>query len=364
MKYKKDWESTKNKFKAWWNGSNSGRPLMWVVAGKKVPDEELEPEEEFVNPEDYYLNVAKRIKVYRNYLRTHIFMAESFPNFSMNLGAGSMAIYLGAQPNFQWDTVWFEKCVHEGFRKWGVLSYKPENFWWKKHVEMIKEAKELSKGEFLVNIPDIVENIDILSAMRGPQELCYDLMDEPEVIKEYIRQVDDLYFEYYDRIYDILKTHDGISYTSFRIWGPGKTAKIQCDFSALMSPDQFREFVQPSLRKQCQQLDYSMFHLDGPDALRHVDALMEIEELNALQWTPGEGKPDGGYEGWYPLYDKVRAAGKSLWIMLSDGSVKDWLEASDRLVKRYGSEGLYLLYPEMEEREALYLMEKAECDWT
>ena len=57
----------------------------------------------------------------------------------------------------------------------------------------------------------------------------------------------------------------------------------------------------PSLQQQCQKLDYTLYHLDGPDAIKHLDALMEIEELDALQWTPGAGKPDGGDELWYPI---------------------------------------------------------------
>jgi hypothetical protein len=189
-------------------------------------------------------------------------------------------------------------------------------------------------------------------------------MDIPEIIKDYVNQLDNLYFKYYDPLYDLVKLSDGSSsYTAFDIWSPGKLAKVQCDFCAMMSPDHFREFVQPSLRKQCQQLDHSIYHLDGPDAVKHMDALMEIEELDALQWTSGAAKPDGGYEGWYPIYDKVRAANKSLWISIYDGRLNDWIESADKLVKRYGPDGLYLLFPEMDETDALWLMEKAERDW-
>ena len=90
---------------------------------------------------------------------------------------------------------------------------------------------------------------------------------------------------------------------------------------------------------------------------------MEIKELKALQWTCGAGKPDGGCEDWYPIYDKVRAAGKSLWIQLYDGDFKDWVNSADKLIKRYGTAGLYIIFPDMEEDEAIQLMEKAEKDW-
>jgi hypothetical protein len=38
---------------------------------------------------------------------------------------------------------------------------------------------------------------------------------------------------------------------------------------------------------------------------------LEIEELNAIQWTPGVSQPQGGDPGWYDLYKRIRAAGKA-----------------------------------------------------
>ncbi|NPV53617.1 MAG: trimethylamine corrinoid protein 2 [Firmicutes bacterium] len=355
--YKRDWGEAKERFIAWWNHSSIGRPMLRIIARRSHPMEPIEPVQPPKDPEALHLDPERLVKEMRNFCRTHIFMAEAFPSVDLNIGPGSMATYLGSEPNFAWDTVWYTPCVRENWRRHGPLKYDVDNHWWKRHVESVKRAKELADKDMLVNIPDIVENVDILAAMRGPQEFCFDLVDEPELVKDYIHQIDELYFRYYDVFYDIVADDDGSSsYTAFSIWGPGKTAKLQCDFSALMSPKQFREFVQPSLRKQCKRLDYSLYHLDGPDAIKHLDALMEIDELDALQWTPGAGKPDGGSELWYPIYDKAKSAGKSLWIGISDGTVEDWIEKATKLVNRYGSDGLYLLFPVMEETDAEALM--------
>lgn len=119
----------------------------------------------------------------------------------------------------------------------------------------------------------------------------------------------------------------------------------------MIGPDMFREIVQPSLKDQCRKLEYSIYHLDGPDAIKHVDVLMEIEELDALQWTCGAGKPDGANAQWYGIYDKVRAAGKSLWIMIEDGSVQNWSDNTQRILDKYGSRGIYFLYPVFDDPE-------------
>lgn len=360
---KENWQETMERFNAWWRREKTDRPLMRITTKRKVALGELEPVVEHQTPDDMYLNVENAVKSMRNYCKTHHFLAEAYPNLSMDLGPGSMALYLGSEPVFAWDTVWFSECVHD-WKEFGPLRYDADNKWWKKHQAMIREAHAMARGDFFINIPDIIENVDILSAMRGPQAFCYDLVDEPELMLEYVEMIDELYFKYYDALYDIVKNRDGSSsYTAFQIWGPGRTAKIQCDFCALMSPGQFREFVQASLRKQCQRLDNSLYHLDGPDAIKHLDALMEIEELDALQWTAGAGQPDGGSEKWYPVYDKVKAAGKGLWTSIYDGGFDDWVDSADRLVKRYGSQGLYLLFPEMEEEQAQVLLRKAEREW-
>lgn len=364
VKYKPNWEETKKRFIAWWHHSKIDRPMMRVIARLEEPIEPLEPVVPPKTPEDFHLDVERKVKELRNFCRTHTFLAESFPSLSINIGPGSMATYLGSEPVFSWDTVWYTPCVKNTWQEWGPLKYDENNYWWRRHIELICKAKELAGDDFLVNIPDIIESIDILSALRGAQDLIYDLIDTPDIIKDYIKQIDELYFRYYDAMYDIVKDEEGgSSYTVFSIWGPGKTAKVQCDFSAVMSPKQFQEFFVPSLAYQCSKLDYTLYHLDGPDAIKHLPAILSVKDLDAVQWTPGAGKPDGGSEDWYPIYDMVKKAGKSLWISIDGGSFDEIVRKADRIVRRYGSDGLYLLFPEMDLEPAEELIKKAEKDW-
>lgn len=363
MKHKENWDEAKERFCAWWRREKMDRPLLKIVARRDGNVGELKSIRPVQHHEDIYLDIERKVDIMENYCKTHVFLAESFPSLDINIGPGSMAIYLGSEPVFSADTVWFKECI-ESWEEWGELKYDPENYWWKKHVENAKIAVELAGDNFLVDIPDIVENVDILAAMRGAQRFCYDLIDSPELMKSYIEQIDDLYFRYYDEFYNIVKEDDGsCSYTAFSIWGPGKTGKIQCDFSALMSPGQFEEFVIPSLRKQCRELDFSLYHLDGPDAVKHLDALLKIDELDAIQWTPGAGNPDGANEKWYPIYDKVKNAGKGLWVQIYDGDVDTWIESSGRFVERYGCDGVYLLFPIMDHADAERVLSGAKKKW-
>lgn len=44
------------------------------------------------------------------------------------------------------------------------MKYDSENIWWKRHIYDIERARELSNEDFIIDIPDIIENLDILTA--------------------------------------------------------------------------------------------------------------------------------------------------------------------------------------------------------
>lgn len=350
-----DWTEIRQRFEAWWQHETTDSPLLHLVTRRACGTGTLEPETPFIEPGDAYLNVDQLVLRRRNFYRRHRLMGDAYPQISLDLGPGSLALYLGSEPDFAWDTVWFKECI-AAVDDWPRFSDNPDNIWLQKHLAMFRQARALAGTQLILNMPDLIENIDILAAMRGPQNFIYDLMDRPDLILQKVAEIDTVYFQYFDRFYDLVQFDGGNSYTAFNIWGSGRTAKVQCDVCALLSPEQFRTFVVPSLRRQCRELDHSLYHLDGPDAIKHVPALMEIAELDALQWTCGAGQPDGANDRWLPIYDQVHAAGKSLWIQLYDGQVSDWLAGAQKLIRRYGPGCLYFNLPVMSEADGAMVL--------
>lgn len=383
--YKLNMEATKEKFRNYWAHKNTGRPLMCVIARRPEIEQYSDgtpvdggylgqicqgkyynmPEElMWKDMEDKYQDPQRIVDRYRFFCETHAFLGESFPNLNVDFGPGSLAAYLGSEIGFKEDTVWFNKCLDS----WdGVprLTFDPDNKWFKKHLQLVKDCQELAGEDFYVDMPDLMENIDVLASLRGAQDILFDLLDEPEKIGERIQEVTDLYFDYYDRFYDVIKDEEGgNAYTVFQIWGPGRTVKLQCDFSAMMSPEDFRKYIQPSLKVQSEKADHVLYHLDGPAAIKHMDALMEIDGIDALQWTSGDAGPDGTLPDWDVIYDKAIAAGKSIWVKVYSGEFEDWIKNVDRIVKKYGSHSLFLLFPEMSMEQAVYLLDYAEKNWS
>lgn len=364
MQYKKNWEETKQRFDDYWKCQNTGRPIMRVTGVKPnyVPyslPEELKSRD----MADKYLNAERIVNRYRHYCEAHEFLAESFPNLNIDFGPGSIAGYLGSEIVFRDDTVWFEPCVNE-IKDCPPFLFEPENKWFKKHIELFNECKKLVEDDFPIAIPDLMENVDVLASLRGAQELIYDMIDDEEEVIKRVQQISDVYQQYYDAFYRYSEYEGGSAYTVFQIFGNGKTQKLQCDYSALLSPDYFRVFVLESLKQGVKGIDNVLYHLDGPDAIKHMDALMEVEGINALQWTSGDYGPDGTLKEWDIIYDKARVAGKALWIKVYTGNFDDWIRNTDRIVKKYGSKGLYLFFDDMPLAQAEQLIDYAEKNWS
>ena len=367
MLYKENWDAAKKRWDAYWKRSVPGVPLMHLVAEKDgARDPEIERALKSTDMVDKYQNPDRIIRRARYHMATHAYLADSFPNVSLDFGPGSMAAYLGSEITFSPDTIWFSECVDE-WDGYPDLSFDPENKWYKKHIQLFKDAKALAGDDFYLCIPDIMENLDVLASLRGAQNTAYDLIDEPEEVERRVAQVQDLYYRYYDSFYDIVKLEeDGVmssAYTCFQIWGRGKTLKLQCDYAAMMSPAQFRRFVQGALIRQCEGADHVLYHLDGPDAIRHIPALMEVEGIDALQWTSGSYNPDGTFEQWFPIYDAAVSAGKGIWVQIYNDGVDQWISRIDKLIRRYGSNCVYLIFPGVTMADADKILSHAEKCW-
>ena len=340
LAYKPNWDETKEHFRAWWKrdglvlsgwcGAPSNGELLEHVP---APPAKHTVEDDLTTPE-----LRAHLEHYALVQRTY--PADIMPLASSDIGPGSLALYVGGEPGFSNETVWFEPIWKniENPEELPPIKFDPNNKWWKITEGTLKAHIARGKGKYLAGCPDLVENIDILSALRDPQTFMMDLILRPDWVKQKVSELNQAFFDAFDHVYEIIRDEEGgNAFQAFALWGPGKTAKVQCDAAAMISPDMFREFVAPGLKEQCAWLDYSMYHLDGTQAMCHLDALLEIDELDAIEWTPQAGIENGGNPRWYPLYEKILNAGKSVQaIGVGPDEVIPLLDA-------VGGKGMYIL---------------------
>jgi hypothetical protein len=76
------------------------------------------------------------------------------------------------------------------------------------------------------------------------------------------------------------------------------------------------DLIRPALLAELKPLARSIFHLDGPASLHHLDLLLDLPSLDAIQWVYGPGQGPAGR--WLDLYHRMRAAAKRLQLIAHD----------------------------------------------
>jgi 5-methyltetrahydrofolate--homocysteine methyltransferase len=257
----------------------------------------------------YRVNLSARACVDTHYL------AEAVPHVAPDLAPNCLALYLGCTGIEQSGSVWCKPCM--AAPEEARFVFDPDNFYWNFSLRLGREQLRIGRGKFLVAFPDLIEGLDTLAAMRGSEKLLADLRERPKWVQACLRQITDRYFHYYDVLYDLLR--DVVGGSVFWAWAQGRMAKFQCDFSAMISPEMFGEFMVPVLNEMCSRVSYCMYHWDGPAALMHHDHLLSIPDLDMLQWTPGAGVEPPDHQRWWPYYHKTVEAGKKIYVHSCDG---------------------------------------------
>lgn len=350
--WKKNMEETKQHYIDWWN--HKGIVLnMWEHFQEGVTPHADVPAP--APPKDLnqkWFDPEWRAAYLDWYVAHSSLLADMLPVANTQLGPGSLAAILGGVFEGGEDTIW----IHPNPNYTDDIKFDPDNnAAWKLHKDLLRACKEKAQGHYYVGMPDLMEGLDVLAAIKGTDKVLLDTVMQPEVLEHQMQQINDIYFQVFDELYDIIREGDEMAFCYFSSWAPGKMTKIQSDISTMISEEDYRRFVQPFIREQCQKIDYTLYHLDGVGAMRHLPALLEIEELNAIQWTPGVGEPQGGSPKWYDLYKRILAGGKSI--------LASWVTVDELkpLLDNIGADGVHLemdFHNEREVEQAMRIVEE------
>ena len=80
----------------------------------------------------------------------------------------------------------------------------------------------------------------------------------------------------------------------------------------MISDDAFENLFIPGIIRECQHMDRCIYHLDGPQALRYLDRLLEIPEIHAIQWVPGAGQDY--WANWIEVYQRIQRKKKAFCL--------------------------------------------------
>lgn len=309
--YKDDWPKVKEVFEAWWN-RELDRPLIQIFSPRNVGTVSIDSWA-FLR---YHPDPDKALDRLFEQFSTILFEKEAYPNVWVNLGPGSLSAYLGGELKFDGNvnTAWFQGFFSLDELK--NIELNPANEWWKYTIICTEVATRRCKGKAAVSFTDILDAVTVVGQLRGnyPTNLLKDMFTNGYELKKVLERVHDIWLRCYDELCDVMNVSENGYSTWAGLWSKRKHFVLQCDTIVYLSPKLFDEFSYPFIVEECEHFDRTIWHLDGPLELHHLDKLLNIPELDAIQWIPGEGNPDGGDDCWLPLYRKIQDKEKLLQI--------------------------------------------------
>lgn len=328
-------EQSQAKIAKWWNCENESPVLdlaLWRTDFEKSDLNGFWPSPE-ATPDLKGLAKEQLRRIHAN-----AYGGDAIPRLMPDYGGRGtpmvLSFFLGATPAFGPSTVWHERFISD------LKEFKPKleagNAWFERQLELFAlqtEAASLGVAPCLPGLGDYLTN---LSCMRGVQELLYDLVDEPKEIHRIRELMVPAFLEAY-KAFERLYRPETEGTFSWMTWAPGPNYPVQCDFSAMLGPEMFAEFVMPEIEYLSQHIRYMCWHLDGPGEITHLDALLACEHIKCVQIVSGH-KNDILSPFWRDSIEKVIAAGKGLHISFWENS----LERAKAFCDKYPAKGLYL----------------------
>ncbi|MEW6741688.1 MAG: hypothetical protein AB1486_02920 [Planctomycetota bacterium] len=344
-------ERVEQRFRDWWEG-RLGEPLLAVRApvtdrhgrgtSNTSGDENhwweddlhtLHGGAEAGDPElaQIWTDPDRLLPRYQELLRINWFGGDWLPVVWPNFSPCIISAFLGAKLSFGPRTTWQEPAatLHEV----AAGEFDPLNVWWQRTAVMVERALSNWDGRFVVGFPDWGAVTDALANLVGHEALCVAVVTEPALVRRAGARLLEIQLELVRRLAEGMLAVQGGTCSWHGCWSPGITYPVQSDLCVLFSPRQFRDVFLPLLDQECSALTHAAYHLDGPEALRHLDALLEIPSLRAIQWIPGAGAPPT--HQWLDLYRRIQAAGRAVIVEAE-------YEAVPLFLRELRPEGLFL----------------------
>jgi len=238
------------------------------------------------------------------------FGGEAVPTFIPSFGPDEVAVFCGAE--LCWskgspETNWSKPFVKD-WEKALPLQLQEEHPLWRRMLTFYEIAAEKLAGKMLIAPLDLHTNMDLLAAVRGPQQLCLDLVDQPEVIDEAMKSARAIFPKLWNAIVTAGKMNERGYCSGF--YSREGAAVLQCDFSYMISAEMFNRWVLPALEEEAEIVKHAYYHWDGVGALTHIDALCTSRGLHTLSFTTGAGH--GEHKDWVDLLKRVQEKGKNV----------------------------------------------------
>ena len=325
-------EGIEKAWTAWWAG-DLHRPIVSITDPARVAFSPHQFTREFISETP----IDEALDYYQSQLEATRYYADALPTFHNPLWFGLSGDRVKPMP--EQLTVWFEADEPTPYQDLHP-TYDP-GFPQSRVMALRSRAVERWENKVTIAHTGLGVGLQSLSSLRTSQQLLLDLHDAPEEAIRVSKELTDVSIRQYEACYSILKKTNRGTTNWAPLWSPERTHLHECDFSCMISTSMFERFVVPDLERCIRRTNHAFYHLDGEDAIRHLDVLLSIEGLRGVQWVPEAGKPQGSE--WMWLVKRIKDSGKLCQLYIDPGGALD-------VVRELGGRGFCFIivqYPQM-----------------
>lgn len=344
---KPDYARSKERMDAFWERALIDRPVVQFTLAKP-PEERIPlPASHHATSDERWLDAQYQAELHLAILSNHDFLGDTMPVVWPNLGPEIFSALYGFPIHFgDYGTSWTDSILNN-WADANRVRLDWESPYLKKLHELTDAFLEIGESKFITGMTDWHPGGDCLAAIRDPQNLALDMLLHVEEVKALLPTFEADYSRLYDIFYHKLRTAGRPITTWIPLVCDGKYYIPSNDFSIMISKEMYDDVFLPGIIRECQFLDHSIYHLDGPGALRHLDSILDIPELDALQLVPGAGNE--GFHKWVEVYRKAQGAGKAIQVNCR-------ITELDLVMESLDPHGVYLVVSGVPSREAAETM--------
>lgn len=342
----KNVQAVRPKLEAWWEHAEMRTPALLMT----TPNPAAGPLPRTEDLAQYWWDVDWGLELALKRIESQRYHGVAMPYHWPDWGASTFAGVLGAQMEMVRTETFWARPVCERLEDVLALGLEGENAFGRTVQAMTRRSIACSADHHFVACYPMVGIADILAGLFGTEKLLLGMVEQPEGVQRAMEHLTRLWLEEFDRVCTLIEAAGNPGHmTWMAIWAPGRACATQEDFSYMISDAMFRRYCLPPLETLVDALDYAMYHLDGAGALSHLDTLLGIKRLRAIQWVPGAGRER--VAPWYEVIRRVLDGGKSVEVFARPEEVAD-------LVEEVGARGLLIHCGEVREEQAQRLLEE------
>ena len=211
------YETLRQTYRKWWAGELD-RPIVPIITYGHPS--EIEPSKgphiAFPTAWDFSIDPRQFVESHHAGLTTHRWHGDAFPYFPTTaFGPGALAAFLGCTPIGAQSTVWFKPPREDIPIEELHFEFDENNPNYRRVLNLYEAAMEKWHGSVVVGMVDMGGVMDVLQSFRGAENLLMDLYDSPDEVLRCIRELQDMWFLYYNKFNEIMAP-EAEGYTDIR----------------------------------------------------------------------------------------------------------------------------------------------------